>query len=137
MPNKFFYFLGLVCLFTGCSIRQAGYSALGAGAGAGIGYSIHHNAKDAVIGGLGGAIVGDVTAQIQDSNEKKQNKKDYDKGYAQAQVDLADQNWQAGTGQYSQNNNESTKRLARYKVPKREEDGVIYDEHYVTLEEYQ
>ncbi len=137
MPQRFFYSLGLVCLLTGCSMRQAAYSGLGAVAGAGIGYSIHHNVKDTVIGGLGGAIVGDVTARIQDSNEKRQNKKEYDKGYAQAQVDLADQNWQAGTGQYSQNNSESTRRLARFKVPKREEDGVVYDEHYITLEEYQ
>ncbi len=137
MPKKLVFVFGLIGLLTGCSVRQAEYSGLGAAAGAGIGYSIHHNVKDTVIGGLGGAIVGDVTAQIQDSNQKKQTKKDYDAGYAQAQVDLANQDWQNGTGQYSQNNTDSTKRLARYKVPRREEDGVIYDEHYVTLEEYQ
>lgn len=134
---KYIYFIVLGCLVTGCSFRQAGYTALGAGAGGGIGYAINHNPKDAVMGALGGALVGDLAGQWQDTSEKRKKKKDYDEGYRQAQVDLAKENWQDGTGKDSQKSSDLTKRLVRFKVPKREENGVIYDEHYITLEVYQ
>jgi hypothetical protein len=137
MMGRNLYIIGLLCLLTGCSFRQAGYTVLGAGAGGGIGYVINHNPKDAIIGASSGALVGNLAGQWQDSNVKRKQKKDYDEGYRQAKVDLAIENWQEGTGKDSQNNTDLSKRLVRFKVPKREEDGVIYDEHYVTLEDYQ
>ncbi len=136
MFNKILILLFTVILASGCSLRQAGYTVGGAGAGGAIGYSIHHDKKEATIGALGGALVGNIGAQIQDSSDKKKHKKDYDEGYAQAQVDIANQNWQAGTGQFAKNNSNLSKHLTRFKVPKREENGVVYDEHYITLEDY-
>ncbi|MBF0489357.1 MAG: glycine zipper 2TM domain-containing protein [Candidatus Omnitrophica bacterium] len=137
MFKKMFFILLIGLLSSGCSLRQAGYTVGGAGAGGAIGYYIHRDKKEAAIGALGGALVGNIAGQIQDSSDKKKNKTQYDKGYAQAQVDMANQNWQAGTGQYARNNSDLSKRLTRYKVPKRQENGVVYDEHFITLEEYQ
>jgi hypothetical protein len=136
MFKQILFLLITLILASGCSLRQAGYTVAGAGAGGAIGYSIHHDKKEATIGALGGALVGNIGAQIQDSSDKKKHKKDYEEGYAKAQVDIANENWQTGTGKYSKNSSDLSKRLARYKVPKREENGVVYDEHYITLEEY-
>ena len=138
MMARYLYLFGLLCLLTGCTFRQAGYSVLGAGAGGGIGYAINpHDPKDAIIGATSGALVGNLAGQWQDNSEKRKQNKSYADGYRQAQVDVAMVDWQEGTGKDSQNNTEQTKRLVRFKVPKREEDGVVYDEHYVTLEDYQ
>ena len=121
-------------LLTGCSVRQAGYTAVGAGVGGTAGYFIHRDKKEAAIGALGGALVGNIAAQIQDSNQKKKQKADYDNGYRQAELDLANKNWDEGTGKMTYEQSSLTKRLETFKVPRREQDGVVYDQHYITLE---
>ena len=41
MRSKYLYFVCTMCLLSaGCTMRQAGYTALGAGTGGGIGYSL-------------------------------------------------------------------------------------------------
>ena len=129
--DKYMYAVGLICLLTGCSFRDAGYTALGAAAGAGIGYSIHHDAKDAVIGGLGGALVGNLAAQWQDKSDKAKQDKSYKEGYNQARVDVATQNWDDNTGKGV----DFQKQVVTVLVPKDKEDGVIYDQRALTLEE--
>ena len=133
MMHKYIYSVGLVCLFTGCTMRQAGYTALGAGAGGGVGYAIHHDSKEAAIGGLGGALVGNLTAQWQDKSEKTKHDKIYQEGYTQAKVDTAVRNWDQNTGKGI----EPKKKLVSVMVPKREENGVIYDQKEITVEDYQ
>ncbi len=131
--DKYMYSVGLMCLLTGCTFRDAGYTALGAGAGAGIGYSIHHNVKDAVIGGLGGGLVGNVLAQWQDKSDKNKQDKSYKEGYNKAQVDIATKNWDDNTGKSQQ----PQKQLVTVMVPKGEENGVIYDQREIILEDNQ
>ena len=131
MMDKYLYSVGLMCLLTGCTFRDAGYTALGAGAGAGIGYSIHHNVKNAVIGGLGGAIVGNVLAQWQDKSDKPKQDKSYKDGYSQAKVDIATKNWDDNTGKDQQ----PQKQVVTVMVPKGEENGVVYDQREITLED--
>jgi len=131
--GKYMYSVGLMCLLTGCTFRDAGYTALGAGAGAGIGYSIHHNVKDAAIGGLGGALVGNVLAQWQDKSDKSKQDKSYKEGYTQAKVDIATKNWDDNTGK----NQAPQKQLVTVMVPKGEENSVIYDQREIVLEDNQ
>ena len=131
MMDKYMYSVGLMCLLTGCTFRDAGYTALGAGAGAGIGYSIHHNIKDTIIGGLGGALVGDVLAQWQDKSDKTKQDKSYKDGYNQAKVDVATKNWDDNTGKSP----EPQKQLVTVLVPKDKENGVIYEQREISLEE--
>ena len=132
MLGRYIYLIGLICvLASGCTLRQAGYTVAGAAAGGGIGYSIHHNVKDAVIGGLGGALVGDLAGQWQDKSEKIKHDKNYQDGYNQARVDIAKSNWDENTGKGS----ESKKELVYVQLPKREENGVVYDQREITLED--
>ena len=131
MMDKYLYSVGLICLFTGCTFRDVGYTALGAGAGAGIGYSIHHNVKDTVIGGLGGVLVGNVLAQWQDKSDKTKQDKSYKDGYNQAKVDIAKKNWDDNTGKDQQ----SQKQYVTVLVPKDEENGIIYDQREVAVED--
>ena len=133
MMDKYVYSVGLMCLLTGCTFRDAGYTALGAGAGAGIGYSIHHNIKDTVIGGLGGALVGNVLAQWQDKSDKTKQDKSYKQGYNQAKMDIANKNWDDNTGKGQQPQKQSVTVL----IPKVEENGVIYDQREIELENIQ
>lgn len=132
--DKYIHWLGLICLLsTGCTMRQAGYTALGAAAGGGIGYSIHHDAKSAVIGGLGGALVGNLAGQWQDKIDKNKQDKSYRQGYNQAKVDIATKNWDDNTGKGQQ----PQKQLVTVMVPKGKEDGVIYDQREIILEDNQ
>ena len=133
--DKYLCSVGLMCLLTGCTFRDAGYTALGAGAGAGIGYSIHHNVKDTVIGGLGGALVGNVVAQLQDHHDKVKKDKANAQAAMQAKVDEAINNWDENTGKDSVPTKEP-KHLVSVVVPKREENGVVYDQQEFTLEDY-
>ena len=122
--DKYLYAVGLICLLTaGCTMRQAGYTALGAGAGGGIGYSIHRDGKEAAIGGLTGALAGNLGAQWQDKIEKAKHDKTYQEGYRQAQADAAVKNWEDNTGKSAV----PKKRLVSFMVPKHEENNVIYD----------
>ena len=134
MMDKYLYAVGLLCLLTGCTMRQAGYTALGAGAGGGIGYSIHKDGKEAAIGGLAGALGGNLVAQWQDKSEKTKHDKDYKEGYQQARVDVAVNNWDTNTGNILAKR--EPKRLVSIMVPKREENNVIYDQREVTIEDY-
>jgi len=136
MMDKYIYTVGLMGLLTGCTMRDAGYTALGAGAGAGIGYSIHHNVKDTVIGGLGGAMGGNVLAQWQDHHDKVKQDKANAQAAIQAKVDTAVNNWDENTGKNFVQKQEP-KRLVSIVVPKREENGVVYDQQEITLEDYQ
>ncbi|MBF0490208.1 MAG: hypothetical protein HQL15_06250 [Candidatus Omnitrophica bacterium] len=134
MTDKYVYSVGLICLLsTCCTFRQAGYTALGAGVGGGIGYSIHHDGKEAVIGATGGALVGNVAGQWQDQVEKNKHDKSFQEGYTQAKVDTAMKNWDQNTGKGM----EPKKQLVSIMVPKREENGVIYDQRKITVEDYQ
>ena len=129
--DKYLYSVGLMCLFTGCTFRDAGYTALGAGAGAGIGYSIHHNVKDTVIGGLGGALAGNLLAQWQDHSDKVKQDKSYKDGYNQAKVDIATKNWDDNTGKSQQ----PQKEFVTVLIPQEKENGINYDQREITLEE--
>ncbi len=133
--DKYVYSVGIICLLTaGCSMRQAGYTVLGAGAGGAVGYSLHHDDKEAAIGALGGALVGNLTGQWQDKSEKNKRDKAYQEGYKQAKVDVAVNDWQDNTGK--QPAKQEPKRLISVMVPKREENNVIYDAQKVTVEDY-
>ena len=134
MMDKYLYAVGLLCLLTGCTMRQAGYTALGAGAGGGIGYAIHKDGKDAAIGGLVGALGGNLAAQWQDKNEKAKHDKDYRQGYQQARVDVAVNNWDTNTGKDL--GQREPKRLVSIMVPKRQQNDVIYDSQEVKVEDY-
>jgi len=133
MRNKFVYLVCLVLVFTGCTFRQAGYTVAGAAAGGGIGYAVGHNTKDAVIGGLGGALIGNLAGQWQDKSEKTKHDKDYQDGYNQAKLDVALKNWNENTGK----DTGSKKELYSITLPKRQEDGILLDEQEITLEEKQ
>ena len=128
--------LTLLCLIVcGCSIRRAAYTAGGAAAGAGIGYSYHHNEKDAVIGGLVGGVAGAVLGTIDDNSGKKRYESGYEEGYDQAKVDLAQEYWDKTTGKGAAES-AKTPKLKKFKVPEYKEDGVVYESHYVVLEDY-
>lgn len=134
--KRFFLILLSFCLMAGgCSIRRAAYTAGGAAAGAGIGYSYHHNDKDAVIGGLAGGVAGAVLGTIEDHNGKKRYANGYEEGYDQAKVDLAEEYWDKTTGKGAAESAKPPK-LKKFKVPEYEEDGVVYESHYVVLEDY-
>jgi len=135
MMDKYLYAVGLICLLTaGCTMRQAGYTALGAGAGGGIGYSLHHDGKEAAIGALSGALTGNLAAQWQDKTEKTKHDKVYQEGYKQARVDVAVHDWETNTGRSLAK--QEPKRLVSVMIPKREENNVIYDSQEVTVEDY-
>jgi len=135
MMDKYLYAVGLICLLTaGCTMRQAGYTALGAGAGGGVGYSLHHDGKEAAIGGLAGALTGNLAAQWQDKAEKTKHDKVYQEGYKQARVDIAINDWETNTGKDLAKR--EPKRLVSVMMPKREENNVIYDSQEVTVEDY-
>ena len=120
--DKYLYLVGIMCLLTsGCTMRQAGYTALGAGAGGGIGYSLHHDGKEAAIGGLAGALAGDLAAQWQEKSDKVKHDKVYEEGYKQAKVDIAVKNWEDNAGKGTA----PKKRLVNVLIPKGTEDNVI------------
>ena len=133
MTDKYLYWVGVFCLLTaGCTMKQAGYTTLGAAAGGGIGYSLHHQGKDAAIGALAGALTGNLAAQWQERSDKVKHNKEYEEGYKQAKVDTAIKNWEDNTGKGT----EPKKQLVSIMMPKREENGVIYDQQQVTVEDY-
>lgn len=120
----------------GCSVKRIGYTAVGTAVGAGIGYSYHNDPQETVLGGVAGGTTGAIIATVQENSDNKQNKASYGKGYNQAQVDMAVQNWNENTGKCAHNRNSVYKHLSTFKVPEREQDNVIYESHYVTLEDY-
>lgn len=129
--------LTVACLAAaGCSMKQAGYAAAGAGIGAGVGYSYHHEAKDAVLGGLAGGAVGAVVGGIEERIGNNKHKAGYEAGYKKAQAELAAKDWEENTGKGAGNDVREPKRLIEIKVPKREQDNVVYDDHYVVVEDY-
>ena len=134
--QKIFFLSLLSFTLIGCSVQKTSYTAAGAGIAAGVGYSYHHDTKDAVIGGLGGAVTGAVVGQVQEHVQNKKYETGYQKGYTDAQLDVALKNWDEKTGQTAQGNNEDHPKLIQVKVPQREQDDVIYDSHYITLEDY-
>jgi hypothetical protein len=126
--------LGTVVL-CGCSVKSGLYTLGGTAAGAGIGYSYHHDSKGALVGGLAGGAAGALLGGIQDNSDRAKHKAGYEEGYKQAQLDVAVRNWNDNTGKNSVQE-EKPKRLIEVKVPKQEQDDVVYDEHYITLEDY-
>ncbi len=120
----------------GCSVKSALYTAGGTAAGAGIGYSYHHNGKDALVGGLAGGAAGALIGAIQDHSDKTKHKAGYDEGYKQAELDIAVKDWNDNTGRKSAQDKITYKRLIEVKLPKREQDDVIYEEQYINLEDY-
>lgn len=121
---------------TGCAAKTVGFTAAGAAAGAGVGYSLHKDTKETVIGGLAGGTLGAVVGGISDHMDKKNYKTAYDKGYNQAQVDVAVNNWEENTGKSSYKKKSEVKHLTEFKVPARKEDNVEYEAHSITLEDY-
>jgi len=127
----------LLCLgVMGCSVKKVVYTGVGTAAGAGIGYSYHKDPQEAAIGAVAGGTAGAVVATVQENTENKKYKAGYEKGYNQAQVDIAVQNWNDNTGKCAHKRNGEYKHLSTFKVPEREQDNVIYESHYVTLEDY-
>ncbi|MDP2654348.1 MAG: hypothetical protein Q8Q08_09995 [Candidatus Omnitrophota bacterium] len=127
----------MVCFgLMGCSVKRIGYTTVGTAAGAGIGYSYHKDPQEAAIGGVAGGASGAIVATVQENTENKKYKAGYEKGYNQAQVDIAVQNWNDNTGKCALKRNGEYKHLSTFKVPEREQDNVIYESHYVTLEDY-
>lgn len=136
MLSKYVCLVGVLCLLiTGCSFRQAGYTATGAGLGGTAGYFVNRDKKEAAIGALGGALVGNIVGQWQDKSESVKRNKDYEEGYKKAQLDAAVRNWDKNTGKDSVEKQEP-KRLVSFMVPKRQENDVIYDQHEITIEDY-
>ena len=134
MCSNYLYWVGMICLLsTGCTLRQAGYTAVGTAAGGGIGYSIHHDGKEAAIGGLAGALTGNLAGQWQDRIDKTKHDKSYEEGYKRAGVDIAVKNWDQNTGKAGV----PRKQLVSVMLPKREENGIIYDSREITLEDNQ
>ena len=134
MRNKHIYLICLIAVLAGCTFRQAGYTVAGAAAGGGIGYAVGHNAKDAVIGGLGGALIGNLAGQWQDKSEKTKQDKSYQDGYTQAKLDMAIKNWDENTGRDAGSQNQQEYSIM---LPKRQEDGIVYDQQEITLGEKQ
>ena len=127
----------LMCVsMMGCAAKTVGYSVVGAAAGAGIGYSYHKDPKMAVIGGLGGGALGAAVGGIESYYDNKNNKAAYEKGYNQAQVDIAIQNWDENTGKCACIKKEQYKHLIQFRVPEKKQDQVTYESHNVTLEDY-
>ena len=127
----------IMCLsMMGCAAKTVGYSVVGAAAGAGIGYSYHKDPKMAVIGGLGGGVLGATVGGIENHFDNKNNKAAYDKGYNQAQVDIAVQNWDQNTGKCACTKKNEYKHLTEFRVPEKKQDDVSYEAHDVTLEDY-
>jgi hypothetical protein len=133
--RRLFVFMLCLCVM-GCSVRKIVYTGVGTAAGAGIGYSYHKDPKEAAIGGVAGGTAGVIVATVQENTENKKYKAGYEKGYNQAQVDIAVQNWNDNTGKCAHKRNDEYKHLSTFKVPEREQDNVIYESHYVTLEDY-
>lgn len=121
---------------TGCSVKKIGYLTVGAAAGTGIGYSYNKDTKEAAIGGVAGGTAGVLIATVQENTESKKYKAGYEKGYNQSKVDTAVQDWEENTGKCAHNQKSESKNLASFKVPQREQDQVVYESHYVTLEDY-
>ena len=127
----------MLCLgLMGCSVKKIVYTTVGTAAGAGIGYSYHKDPKEAALGGVAGGATGAIVATVQENTENKKYKAGYEKGYNQAQVDNAVQNWNDNTGKCAHDQKSEFKHLSRFKVPQREQDNVIYESHYLTLEDY-
>ena len=127
----------LLCLgVMGCSVKKVVYTGVGTAAGVGIGYSYHKDPQEAAIGGAAGGVAGAIVATVQENTEDKKYKAGYEKGYNQAQVDIAVQNWNDNTGKCAHDRKDAYKHLTSFKVPEREQDNVIYESHYVTLEDY-
>ncbi len=133
MSGNYLYWVGMICLLTaGCTMRQTGYTAVGTAAGGGIGYSIHHDGKEAALGGLAGALTGNLAGQWQDKNDQSKHAKGYEEGYKQAKVDISVKNWDENTGKGA----EPRKHLVSVMLPKRQENDVIYDQREITVEDY-
>ncbi len=126
----------LLLSLTGCAAKTVGFTAAGAAAGAGVGYSLNKDTKETVIGGLAGGLVGATVGGISDHMDKKNYKAAYEKGYNQAQVDVAVANWEENTGKSSYEKKSEIKHLTEFKVPARKEDDIEYESHLITLEDY-
>ncbi len=123
----------LLVFLTGCAYKKATYAVVGGTAGGGIGYAIDKDPKDAVIGGLAGAGAGYVLGDIQDKKENKKYQKGFEEGYSQAQANIATQYWDTQTGR-KEENSQRKPIYKRIKIPKKEINGVVYEEHYETVE---
>lgn len=130
------FIIPVLCLsFIGCSAKKVAYTtALGA-VGAGVGYAHNHEDRDAVVGGLAGAATGAAIGTIEEHSDKKNRKKGYDEGYKQAQVDIAKDHWNHNTGKKSYHHI-APKRFVEVKIPKQENNGVVYESRTVVLEDY-
>jgi hypothetical protein len=127
----------VICVgLVGCSVNRAGYTAIGTAAGAGIGYSYHKQVKEAVIGGVAGGAAGTILVSLQENSVRNKFTQGYQQGYNQANVDIAIHDWNENTGKCANYRKSENKRLACFKVPQREQDNVVYESHYVTLEDY-
>lgn len=131
--GRMIFMLFLLALLTGCAHKRVTYSATGSVVGGGIGYAINKEPKDAAIGGLAGAGAGYVIGDIQEKKDNRKYQEAYEKGYSQAQSNIAVQYWDSETGRKE----ETGKRqpiYKRIKIPKKEMNGVVYEEHYETVE---
>jgi hypothetical protein len=123
----------LLVMLTGCAQKRVTYSVTGGVVGGGIGYAINKDPKDAAIGGLAGTGAGYIIGDIQDKKDNKKYQEAYEKGYSHAQTNIAVQYWDSETGRKE----ETGKRqpiYKRIKIPKKEINGVVYEEHYETVE---
>lgn len=136
MVIRLSYILILALGLMGCSVKKIVYTTAGTAVGGGIGYSYHKDPKEAALGGVAGGAVGAIVATVQENSDNKKSKADYEKGYSQAKVDIAVQNWNDNTGKCAHEFNSIHKHLSTFKVPDKEQDNVIYESHYITLEDY-
>ena len=120
----------------GCSVQRGVYTAGATAIGAGVGYSYHHSTKEAALGGLAGGAAGAIVGEIQDHIGNSKHKAGFEEGYKKAEADVAIKNWEQNTGKNAGVEKLSSKRLIEVKVPRKEQDNVVYDDHYVTLEDY-
>lgn len=127
-------FVLIILTITGCSVRKLSYQATGATMLGGAGYLFERNPIHAAVGGTAGALVGSWLYDNESKREKNQYDKGYNTGYKEAQLKLALDNWENNTGQQYPQPQLAINNYQRIKIPKQELNGVIYEEHYETIE---
>jgi hypothetical protein len=123
----------MVIIPSGCAYKRATYATAGGLAGGGIGYAINKDPKDAAIGGLAGTGAGYVIGDLSEKSDKKKYQDGFKEGYAQAQANIASDHWDENTGKQADPRPQFPL-YRRIKIPKKEINGVVYEEHYETVE---
>ena len=125
-------------MFTGCTLsRKLLYTIGGSLLGGGLGYyALDEDSKDATIGTLGGGILGALVESNLSRARDVSFKKGYNKGYQTQQLDVVNKNWINNTGANSQKDYIPLKIRKCVKVPAKEVNGIVYEEHEECFDVY-